>query len=324
MKKQNAKKEIHPKYSLLNESLKALKKGVINLLILKGDAGFGKSYSSEKYLKDKGVNYAHINSYTTPLEFYNLLYINRNREVIIIDDTQGIGDLKIIAILKGACWNVLDNNRKVSYHTTAKEFEKRKLPSSFNLGSKLIIIMNEDLPHFKPILDRGVCIEFKFSFEDKIRIFENIGEDAGISDSILEYVKENCNEANLNISIRTLITLSKLESSGFNWRNFAEEMLRLDNEAILLIDLLSNYQLSQVGQEWCKETGHGIATFWRKYSLLGGKKLRKRLREKAKANFNKLKGGIEETMAKKTKEVAEETADEDESDDEEVEDEDEE
>jgi len=254
----------HKKYKLLEQGLKAITDGTINLLILKGDAGFSKTYSTQKYLEENKKNSFYLNSYTTPLEFYHLLYQNRNREVIIIDDTQGIGDLKIIAMLKGACWGVINGDRKVSYHTTAKEFEKRNLPSTFDLKANIILIMNESIREFKPILDRGVDIDFKFSFKEKLEIFRSVKKEAKIDDTILDYVALNCTEANKNISIRSLVTLSKLKTSGAVWQDFAEEMFKLNDETQLLIDLVSKCQkIEDACKEWCHETGRSRRTFFR-------------------------------------------------------------
>lgn len=266
----------HKKYELLDQGLKALAESTINILILNGDAGWGKSYTTEKYLKQNRINYAHINSYTTPLEFYNLLYQNRKRQVIVIDDTQGIADLKIIAMLKGACWSILDGKRKVSYHTTSKEFEKRELPNTFILEANIILIMNNKLPNFEPIIDRGILLNFNFSFKEKLDIFKVIQEEARFSRNVLNHVRLNCTEANKNLSIRTLIVLSKLESRGAIWQDFAKEMLRLDEDDILLLDLVAkSHRLEDACKEWCNETFHHRATFFRHYSLLGGKKIKR-------------------------------------------------
>jgi predicted AAA+ superfamily ATPase len=88
------------KYELLNQSLKAVSKGTINLLILKGLAGIGKTYATLKYVKENDINHEYINNYATPLAFYKLIYENRNKKVIIFDDVQSIGDPKIKSMFK--------------------------------------------------------------------------------------------------------------------------------------------------------------------------------------------------------------------------------
>ena len=55
------------KYKLLNESLKAIKDHAIKLLILKGEAGFGKTYTTLKYITQNKLNHIYINTYITPL-----------------------------------------------------------------------------------------------------------------------------------------------------------------------------------------------------------------------------------------------------------------
>jgi len=57
------KKEEIEKYKLLDESLEAISKNVIKLLIIKGQSGFGKTYTTLKYAKENKLNYKYINNY---------------------------------------------------------------------------------------------------------------------------------------------------------------------------------------------------------------------------------------------------------------------
>ena len=262
----------HPKYKLLSSSLKALSERVINLLILKGEAGWSKSYSTEKYLTDKKIDYAHINSYTTPLQFYNLLHTYKDKQVIVIDDTHGMGDSKILAMLKGACWGLLNNKRKVSYHTTAKEFEKLALPETFDLNANIILIMNNEIQGFEPIIDRGVMIEFRFSFEDKMAILESIQEEAGIEQEVIDYMKWNCSEATRNLSIRSAVTLSRLAQNNFDLHLFADEILALDGEKYAILDLVQKCnRIEDACKEWIQLTGKSRRTFFYYYAKMKSK-----------------------------------------------------
>ena len=91
------------KYELLYKGLEAVSKGTINLLILKGLPGTGKTYSTLKYVKEHNINYEYVNNYATPLAFYKLLYENRNKDIIIFDDMQSAGDPKIKSMFKSVC-----------------------------------------------------------------------------------------------------------------------------------------------------------------------------------------------------------------------------
>ena len=244
------------KYKLLNDSLKAISSNVINLLILKGDAGFGKSFTTLKYAKENNLNYKYINTYATPLSFYKILYENRQRDVIIFDDIQSINDPKIKSILKSACWESEKGKRIISYYSTSKLMESNKLPESFEFTPKIILIFNYDYSGFEPILDRGVLIDFNFTFKEKLEILDYFKEDANLDEDVLNYVKANCNEATKNLSLRTLIILSDLKRKKYDYELFAEEMLQKNNDISDLIEMSVD--------EWSAEYGKHRSTYYRR------------------------------------------------------------
>ena len=77
----------------------------------------------------------------------------------------------------------------------------------------------------------------------------------------MEYVKENCNEATENLSVRTLVILSNLKRGDYDFKKFAEEILSIDEDIELLRTL--NYK------EWVEETGKHTATYYRRRKKYG-------------------------------------------------------
>jgi len=250
------KEKLNIKYKLLKESLKAIKEGAIKLLILKGEAGFGKTYNSIAFAKENRINYKYINTYATPLAFYKLLYENRSRDLIIFDDLQGINDPKIKSMFKAACWESDNDKRVINYHSTSTILDKEGLPDSFDFNSKIILIFNKESPNFNTIINRGIVIDFSFDFKEKLEIFDFFKKDAGVDDEVLQYIKENCNKATQNLSIRTLKILSNLKSKKYDYKLFAKEILKTDNN---INDVIT---LSEI--EWKDKTGKSRATFYRK------------------------------------------------------------
>jgi len=249
------------KYQLLNESLKALSERAINLLILKGSAGTGKTYNVLKYMKENNLNYKYINNYTTPLSFYKIIYENRKRSIIIFDDTQSINDVRIKSMLKSICGELDDGRRVVSYYSTSPILEKNNLPESFEIpGASIILIFNDDISGFEPIINRGVAIDFSFGFEEMIEILKDIQKSAKIEQEVMDYVRENCNQATLNLSIRALVILSSLHRAGFDFKLFAREILKIDKGIYDLINLSE--------KDWCDKTGQHRATYYRKRKSL--------------------------------------------------------
>jgi len=256
------------KFILLNESLKALKKNSINLLIIKGEAGMGKTKTTLNFLKQNKVNFNYFSSYTTPLYFYKLLYENRNKEVLVFDDIEGINNLKIIAMLKSLCWNNDEGKRKVFYFSTSEKLKEHNLPNKIKTDAKIILIFNNNLFMFKPIINRGILIDFNFTFKEKLKIFEKIQKKAEIDKEVLNYVKSNCDEGTGNLNIRSLVILSKLKKDGFDFHIFAKEILKTDKDIGILLNLVQkcnsakDFKIKDAVEEWIKLTGKSRRTFF--------------------------------------------------------------
>jgi len=240
------------KYKLLKESLGAIKDGDINILTLFGSPGMGKTHTTLECLKEQSTNYVYINSYATPLSFYKLLYENRNKKVIIFDDLVGVSNPLVLSMLKSACW-ISDNERIVSYYSTSSKMDLHGLPESFTFTSDVVLIFNQPLAGYEPITDRGITIDFNFSFSEKMDIFEDLSDE--IEKDILDYVKLNCNEATKNLSIRTLVNLSRLKNGKKDFKLFAKEMLKPDENKRLLIEMSC--------KEWTTKTGFSRTSYFR-------------------------------------------------------------
>lgn len=246
------------KYILLDESLKAIKSKAINILTLYGSPGVGKTHTAIEYLKEQEINYTYINSYSTPLSFFEILYNSRKKEVVIFDDVQGVANPLILSMLKSACWTS-DGKRIISYHSTSNKMDTLGLPVSFEFNANVILIFNQIPEGYEPITNRGITIEFDFSFEEKIKIFEGLKD--VINKDVLDYVKLNCNDATTNLSIRSMVILSNLKKSGRDFKLFAKEILKQDENKALL--------LTMDVKEWCDTTGMHRATYYRHKHKLG-------------------------------------------------------
>jgi len=251
------------KFNLLNESLKAVNKGTINLLSVRGSPGTGKSRTILNFLKKENVNFNYFSSYTTPLSFYRLIHENREKDILIFDDIEGINDLKIIAMLKSLCWSPEGSKREVCYFSTSDKMGDLGLPPRFETNARIILIFNNDLKGFEAVINRGLCINFNFNFQEKLKVFEEIKKEACLDSEVLEWVKSNCNESTENLSIRSLVILSNLKRDGFDFKLFADEILKKDEDFNLLLTKLSHCQtVKDASDEWVKETGKSERTFY--------------------------------------------------------------
>jgi hypothetical protein len=258
------------KYKLLNDSLDAISKDVFNLLVCSGDYGMGKSYRINEYIKNKNIDYTYIQSYATPLSFYKILYENRDKKLIIFDDVNSIDNKIIIGILKSACWSVLNGKRIVEYHTTDQIMEKKGLPNSFELKANIVLIFNDKYEGYSPIINRGVCINFDFTFKEKIDIFKSLirspnSNENELDGEIVTFVEKSCSVGTKNLSVRSLVILSRLKKGGFDWKTFATEILGLDENKNLIEKLLKKHnKIKDAMEEWCSITGRKERTFYLK------------------------------------------------------------
>ena len=253
----------HGKYKLLNDSLEALNKDVFNLLVCSGDYGMGKSHRISKYVEDNNVEHAYIQSYATPLSFYKILYENRDKKLIIFDDVNSIDNKVIVGLLKSACWGVLNGKRVVEYHSTDKILKEMGLPEDFELKANIVLIFNDKYNGYAPIVNRGVCINFDFTFQEKIAIFKQLQEISELDSEVIQYVEENCSLSTKNLSVRSLVILSRLKNKQFDWKMFSKELLGIDSNKDLLEKILKRHDLvKDAMEEWCGQTGLKERSFY--------------------------------------------------------------
>ena len=150
---------------------------------------------------------------------------------------QSISDVKIKSMLKSVCGELDDGKRIVSYHSTSPILEKNDLPSSFELNVNIILIFNDDISGFEPIINRGVTIDFFFNFDEMIDRIKEVQQSANIEQEVLDYVLQTCNEATENLSIRTLVILSNLKRKGYDFKLFADEILKTNKEIYDLVTM---------------------------------------------------------------------------------------
>jgi len=269
------------KYELLETSIKAMESGAFSLLIARGETGMGKTYKILSCLKSNNIDFSYIKTYATPLKFYELLYKNKDKKFIVFDDLTGIFDVKIMSMLKSACWgSSAADNREVSYHTTSSKFNELGIPDTFKINANIILIFNEKLNGFDSVVNRGVNVNFDFTFDDKIDVLEAVKGNAKIDEDIMDYVKKSCSEATKNLSIRSLVILTSIKDNGFDWKLFANELLKVDKDKQVLIDLKNDNetrgkdkkQLNELCKEWIEITGKSRSTFMRLWARVKANK----------------------------------------------------
>ncbi len=249
-------------------------------LVLVGKGGMGKSYRVFQTLKsigfEKDRDYELLSGYSTPLEFYNFLYKNRDK-LIVLDDLNGLfEDTKAISLLKSALWGTA-GKRFISYQTTS---EKLRVPSKFVFEGSIIFICNE-LPNNKEIeslLTRCVVLNFNFSRKQILEILHEIASQGYGSLSkqecleVFKFIREKTDLSTTNLNIRTLVKALKLrEALPKSWEVLALDLFKDDIILRQLLDIIRNYPTAKERiKAFIERTGKSRATYYNylaKYNL---------------------------------------------------------
>jgi len=234
-------------------------------LILKGGSGIGKSYTTIKVLKDlgmkKGKDYEMLSAYTTPLEFYQFLFNNKDNKIVILDDTMSFFNNPInIGIVLSALWG--EGKRQVHYNSSSG---KLKVPTSFIFNSKIVWCIN-DLPKgLSSVKSRCFYHELEFSYKHKIKLFYEIAKIKGISLKVVDFIKDNSDELTEDLDFRLLMKVNEIEKYNKDcWKTIAITLLgKTDNLILLKKYLAESTTIGEAQKSWCEHTGHHRATFYR-------------------------------------------------------------
>jgi len=206
--------------------------------IIHGDAGIGKTKGVEVRLARSGKPYAFYNSYSTPLAFYELLYHDNGKTIVLDDVNTLLKNPASVAILKAALFSV-SGQRLITYSSTAKVLEERGIPARFIFTGRIIIIMNE-IPTtlretFQALLSRTYEYQLRLSQDEKmelIRIVFDSTNTFGLQGpdklELIFFLEKLVNFGNLHqFNIRTALRSAEI------WAKLGEEKAKP-----LIIDLM--------------------------------------------------------------------------------------
>jgi hypothetical protein len=261
----------HEKYEGVKEYVRIISDSDsrINSFVLKSEQGLGKTTIIKNILKDLKKEILYVNSYTTALSFYKLVYYNRFK-VIILDDVFGLySDEKGVAILRA-----LTNTEKVRYIKYDSTSDKLDVPTSFIFEGSIIILTNKITQEMdNSLLGRAIYREINFTLQEKIEFMGEIAkfhyaELKGELDEIINFAKDNLDITTKNFSFRTIIKIIEFyKRSKDKWKQLALEELEKDEELIFVKSIM-NKPVESRNKEWCEETGQSIRTLQRRIGEL--------------------------------------------------------
>ena len=215
--------------------------------VITGAGGLGKTYTVTKTLESAGYKdisdladfqvgsvintrkcFTMVKGFSTAKGLYRTLFEN-NKSIIVFDDCDAVlKDPAALNLLKGA----LDSygKRIISWNADMRDED---LPRSFNFEGRVIFISNMDQDKIdQAIRSRSMMIDLSMTTDQKIDRMEHIADspeflpeyDRAIKQDALALIREVKDEAS-EISLRTLISVSKIRASNKDWKDLARYVL---------------------------------------------------------------------------------------------------
>jgi hypothetical protein len=238
---------INERFDFVTKLVKMVADNVQASAIITGEGGLGKTFTVTKTLDDAGYSdisdlgaleegmivrrsktYIMVKGFSTAKGLYRTLFEN-NGGVIIFDDCDSIlRDPVALNLLKGA----LDSygKRIISWNADLRDDD---LPKSFVFTGRVIFISNLNQNQIdQAIRSRSMMIDLSMTTEQKIERMETIAMDSdfmpgyekvAVKDALalIREIKDDAKE----ISLRTLISVTKIRSSNTDWKNLAKYTL---------------------------------------------------------------------------------------------------
>ena len=241
------KYDINTRFGFVEKLVNMVATGVQPSAVITGEGGLGKTYTVTKTLEANGYKdissladfqvgsiintrkcFTMIKGFSTAKGLYRTLFEN-NKSIVVFDDCDAVlKDPVALNLLKGA----LDSygKRIISWNADMKDDD---LPRSFEFTGRVIFISNMDQDRIdQAIRSRSMMIDLSMTLDQKIDRMEFIAKsdeflpeyDATIKAdalALIRKIKSECKE----ISLRTLIAVSKVRASNKDWKDLATYML---------------------------------------------------------------------------------------------------
>jgi hypothetical protein len=198
-------------YSELEHYARAFAAGHLNLVMLTGAAGLGKSQCFRRALP---VTVCWIDGNASAFGMYRLAYQHRHQP-LVLDDVDGLyQDRRGIRLFKALCQT--DLVKTVCWHTAIASGEAGTVPSKFTTTSKVAIIANQWKTlnaDVAALQDRGHCLHFAPS---ALEVHKEAGRwfwDQQVFDFVgayLSWLQQH--------SLRSYVLAWELKKAGLDWR----------------------------------------------------------------------------------------------------------
>jgi hypothetical protein len=210
--------------------------------IITGKGGLGKTYTVLNSLEKRGYKnisgdepdvsveqtFRVVKGHSSPKGLYRSLFENQNN-IIVFDDTDSVLDQDIsLNILKAALDSY--NQRIINWNADLKDDD---LPRQFEFNGRIIFISNRSHHTInQAIRSRSMMVDLTMTNSEMIERMAYIASQPSFMPDYktehkkmsLEFLREHIDEVR-DISLRTLISVVKICSSGGDWQKFAKYII---------------------------------------------------------------------------------------------------
>ena len=238
-----SKFSINQRFGFVRDMVKMLAKGDQASVVVTGPGGLGKSHTVSAALTEAGFtdlstldelevgssvpanSYRVVKGYSTPKGLFRLLYENRN-SVLVFDDCDSVlKDPVSLNLLKGA----LDSysRRIISWRADMRDED---LPNVFEFKGRVVFISNISSSSMdQAIISRSLAVDLTMSSKQKVeRMRFLLTQPEFMPDYTMAHKTDAMNLIDTlcdkvkDLSLRTLIQVTKIRKNGGDWKNLAE------------------------------------------------------------------------------------------------------
>jgi len=238
-----SKFSINQRFGFVRDMVKMLAKGDQASVVVTGPGGLGKSHTVTAALHDAGFtdlstldefevgatvppnSFRVIKGYSTPKGLFRTLYENRN-SIIVFDDCDSVlKDPVSLNLLKGA----LDSysRRIISWRADMRDED---LPNVFEFKGRVVFISNISSSSMdQAIISRSLAVDLTMNSKQKVeRMRFLLTQPEFMPDytmahknDAMDLISTLCDKVK-DLSLRTLIQVTKIRKNGGDWKNLAE------------------------------------------------------------------------------------------------------
>lgn len=200
-------------YADLEQWVANFRSGNFPLLFVIGRPGLGKSQLVLQALAD--VPHAWVECHVTAMAMYRRLYENRDRPVVIDDESSMLKDGPKVSLMNALCQT--NPVKTLRWDTSSRLLEDWGVPSAFTTTSPVIVITNQlkNLnPQVSAMIDRGQPLLFEPSPAEIHDATANWFTDREVFDYIGDWLRMVP-----ALSMRDYVKAKAMKTAGMDWRD---------------------------------------------------------------------------------------------------------